>query len=75
MLERLNSVGEDAWSRAADGTLSDSWKNGQTSYHVRSSISDQRQSTQSQQAHSVGPWQDPKMLNVLGQSSSQANSM
>ncbi|KAK6106283.1 RNA recognition motif family protein [Brugia pahangi] len=72
------NVTEDAWNRAADVALSDSWKNGsQGSYEPRTAsrqaTTATTTTTQSQLAHSVGPWQDPKMLNVLGQTTQSSS--
>ncbi|VDN04764.1 unnamed protein product [Thelazia callipaeda] len=60
----LGNQAEDTWGRTGDGSLSDSWKNGlQGNYDSR--IVNRQTATSS---HSVAPWQDPKMLNVLGHS-------
>uniref|UniRef100_A0A915PPT6 RRM domain-containing protein n=1 Tax=Setaria digitata TaxID=48799 RepID=A0A915PPT6_9BILA len=73
----LINAAEDAWNRAVDGPLSDSWKNGsQGNYESRTSnrqTTTTTATTQSQQTHSIGPWQDPKMLNVLGQSTQSSS--
>ncbi|CAG9538298.1 unnamed protein product [Cercopithifilaria johnstoni] len=68
------NVSEDAWNRSSDGPLSDSWKNGsQGSYEPRTINRQVTTTTQSQLGHSIGPWQDPKMLNVLGQTTQSSS--
>uniref|UniRef100_A0A0R3RU57 Bm7255 n=1 Tax=Elaeophora elaphi TaxID=1147741 RepID=A0A0R3RU57_9BILA len=70
------NVAEDAWKRASDGSLSDSWKNGSQGSFEPRTVNRQATATtttQSQLAHSIGPWQDPKMLNVLGQTTQSSS--
>ncbi|KAM3720432.1 RNA-binding protein [Dirofilaria immitis] len=67
---------DDAWNRTIDGALSDSWKNGSQGGGYESRTVNRQAATattQSQLAHSIGPWQDPKMLNVLGQSTQSSS--
>ncbi|KAL3998453.1 RNA recognition motif family protein [Acanthocheilonema viteae] len=68
------NVSGDGWDRASNVPLSDSWKSGsQGSYESRAANRQATATTTTTQAHSIGPWQDPKMLNVLGQTTQSSS--
>lgn len=75
----LANVGEDTWNRTVDGVMSDSWKNGPQGNFESRAVGNRQITTTtataatSQLAHSIGPWQDPKMLNVLGQTTQSSS--